>query len=197
MRLCRILLALIVCICGSLALSQSRSLLVERRGEQLYFSAPQLHFLEGKAIEKLQNGSTVAYVLALSVIAENSKKSVFTLRDRFVVSFDLWEEKYSVVQGRPDGRSASRLTATMAEAWCLESLPVPVRAVPEHQQFMIKLECSIDESETESGDKINSTLTLAGLIDIFSRKSGEPPLRWEASAGPLRLGDVKSGKQVP
>ena len=192
----RTLLPVIICVWGSLALSQSRSLLVERRGAQLYVSVPQLHFLQGKALEKLQNGSTVAYVITLTAIAEHTRKPVFTLRERFLVSFDLWEEKYSVVQIKPDNRSASHLTTAMAEAWCLESMPVPLRAVPERASFMIQLECAIDESEAENGNKANSTLTLSGLIDIFSRKSSEAPLRWDASAGPLRLGDLKSVRQA-
>jgi hypothetical protein len=169
---------------------------VERHGEELHITAPQLRFIQGRALERLHNGSTVAFVITLTAAAEHAGKPAFVLRERFVVSFDLWEEKYSVVQSRPDGRSASRLTSATAEAWCLESMPVPVRAVPERQQFVIKFECYVDESESENGNGENSTLTLSGLIDIFGRKSSEAPLRWEASTGPLRLGDIKSAKQA-
>jgi hypothetical protein len=82
----------------------------------------------------------------------------------------------------------------MAESWCLESMPVPVRTLPEQQPFMIKLVCSIDENESETGGKGNSTLTLSGLIDIFSRRSSEVPLQWDAVAGPFRLIDLKSAQ---
>jgi len=194
MKTCRILLPLIVSILGFIALSQSRALIVERRGDELHIAAPQLRFLQGKALERLHNGSAVAFLITLTAAAEHARKPAFTLRERFVVSFDLWEEKYSVVQGGPEGRSASRLTSAMAEAWCLENMPVPVRAIPERQQFVIKLECSVDENEAENGNGENSTLTLSGLIDIFGRKGSEAPLRWEASTGPLRLGDIKSAR---
>jgi hypothetical protein len=186
--------AVLVCILSSMALSQSRSLVVERKGEELYVSAPQLHFLRGKALEMLHNGSTVTYIITLTAASEHSRKPDCMFRERFMVSYDLWEEKYSVVQGGAEGRSASRLSAAAAEAWCLENVPVPVRAVPEQRPFVIKLECSVDESETGNGDNANSALTLSGLIDIFSRKGSQAPLRWESSSEPLRLSDLKSIK---
>jgi len=196
MRCRRILLLAIACILGALALAQSQPLIVERHGDYLHVAAPQLHFISGKALERLHNGSSVIYVLTLRAVMEHAGKPAFEIRERFVVSYDLWEEKYSVVQTGPDGRATSRLTAVMAEAWCLENMPMPVRAVPEGQPFMIRLECSIDESEEASGDKSDSGLTLAGLIDVFSRKRSEAPLRWNAAAGPMRLGDLKNIKQA-
>jgi hypothetical protein len=180
-------------ILGAGALAQSPSLIVERRGDYLYVAAPQTHFLEGRALEKLHNGSTITYVITLTAASKHGRTPAFSLKGRFVVSFDLWEEKYSVVQAGED-RTVSRLTAAGAEAWCLENMPIPLRAVPAQQPFMVRLECLVDESDDDNG-KNGSRLTLAGIIDIFSRKGAEKPLRWEAAAGPLRLSDLKS-KQV-
>ena len=187
----RILLIAIVGIIGAKLLAQTKSLIVEHYGDHLQVAAPQKHFIEGQALEKLHNGSTVTFVLSLAVIADKSKTPTLLLQEHFLISFDLWEEKYSVVQTGPDGRTASRLTAEMTEAWCLENMPIPLQTVPEQQSFMIRLECSIDESENESGKKGNSNLTLAGLIDIFSLKREAEPLKWEAAAGPLHLDDLK------
>ena len=94
-------------------------------------------------------------------------------------SFDLWEEKYSVVQSGAKERSASRLTAAMAEAWCLENMPIPVSGVPGDQPFIVKFECSLEQNEEKNGEN-HSSLTLARLIDIFGRKKDEPLPRWEA-----------------
>jgi hypothetical protein len=41
------------------------------------------------------------------------------------------------------------------------------------------------------GSESVSGLTLAGLIDVFSRKKREEPPHWEALSGPLRLMDLK------
>ena len=133
----------------------------------------------------------MSYILTLAVIAEKAAKPTFLLEERFLVSFDLWEEKYSVIQTGPEGHSASRLSAAAAEAWCLENMPIPLRAVPERRSFMIRLECSIDENKKGNGEENNSRLTLAALIDIFSLKRGEEPLKWEADTGALRLDDLK------
>jgi dihydroneopterin aldolase len=197
MKLYRTLLVIIACAWSFPALSQPRSLQVERRGDQLHISAPQLRFLQGKALEKLHNGSTVAYAVTLTAVAEHTRKTAFTLRERFVVSYDLWEERYSIVQSGTNSRTVSRLSAMMAEVWILESMTIPVRLIPERQPFMIELACSIEESEAANGNGENSALTLAGIIDIFSRKKSEAPLRWEASSGPLRLSDVINSKQTP
>lgn len=192
----KILLIAVAGILGASLLAKPRSLIVEHSGDHLKVSAPQVHFLEGKALEKLHNGSTVTHILSLTVVAELNAKPTFLLEERFLVSYDLWEEKYSVVQAGPGGRTASRLTAAMTEAWCLENMPIPLRAVPDQQAFMVRLECSIDENESGNGGKGNTGLTLAALIDIFSRKREAAPAKWEATAGPLRLDDLKSSGKI-
>ena len=194
MKCCRyrILLIAVAAILGANVPAKSKSLIVEHRGDHLQVSAPQMHFLEGKALEKLHNGSTVTYILTLAVVAEQKAKPIFLMEERFLVSYDLWEEKYSVVQAGAGGRTASRLTVTMAEAWCLENMQIPLRAVPEQQSFMVRLQCSIEENEMGNGGNKKSGLTLAALIDIFSLKREAEPLKWEADAGPLRLNDLKS-----
>ena len=192
----RILLIAVAGILSAAVPAKSGSLTVVHRGDHLRVSAPQMHFLEGKPLEALHNGSTVTYILSLTVVAEQAAEPTFLLQERFLFSFDLWEEKYSVVQAGPGGRSASRLTAPMAEAWCLESMPIPLRAVPERQSFMVRLECHIEENEKESGGEGDSRLTLAALIDIFSRKREAEPLKWEESSGSLRLEDLRPINQT-
>jgi hypothetical protein len=187
----RIPLFLMAALLCAGVLAQSNPLQLKRRGDQIHLAAPQLHFIAGKALERLQNGSTVVYTISLTVIPDRAQKPLFLLREKFLVSFDLWEETYSVVQSQPGGKSGSRLTASMAEAWCLDHMIIPVSAVPDRQSFMVKLDCSVEEREGEENGENHSTLTLAGLIDVFSRKGREEPVRWEASAGPFRLEDLK------
>jgi hypothetical protein len=190
--ICRIvILTLCVLLClGSLA--QSIPIYLERHGDHLSVAAPQFHFISGKAVRRLQNGSTITYALLLAIVPENSKKQTFQLLKQFMVSYDLWEEKYSVA-GMPDGGSASRLAADNAEAWCLENMPIPIRSVPEREHFMIRLECSINEdAEKENGEK--SGRIFADLVEIFSRKKKDPPQRWETVAGPFRLENLKSSR---
>lgn len=193
MRPCRyrILLIAVAGILSANILAKPGSLVIENCGDHLRVSAPQMHFLEGKSLEMLHNGSTVTYILTLTVAADQAAKPDFLLQEEFLISFDLWEEKYSVVQTGPDGRSASRLTPVMAEAWCLENMPIPLGAVPERQSFVVRLECSAKGDKTSKSVPFRFDLTLARLIDIFSRKSETEPPKWEAAAGPLHLEDLK------
>jgi hypothetical protein len=194
MRYHRFLGILLACMLSASVSAQSPTVTVERRDNHLRISAPQFHFIQGKALDKLHDGSTVHYRISLAAVAENTGSSAFFLQEQFAVSFDLWEEKFSVVQLGATGREASRLTAPQAEAWCLDNMPVPLRSVPATQPFMIKLTCEISEKDEEAGSKTESGATLAGLIEIFSRKEKEAPVRWEAATGFLRLGDLKNGR---
>jgi hypothetical protein len=187
-----ILLVIVLAVAGLLA--QSPALNVERHGDSLHVLAPQLHFLAGKALDRLHDGSAVNYVVTLRVATKQNGKKEFLLQERFSVSYDLWEEKYSVMQSRPDGRSASRLTAAMVETWLLDAMPIPIRSIPEQQPFLISLECYADKSEIGNGDKNRPGLSLAGLIDVFSRKDNEKPLYWEAATRQLRLSDLSNKK---
>jgi len=182
---------LLTCFAGIVCLqiqAQSQSLIVAHNGKQLHVAAPQLHFLEGKPLEQLHNGASVTYALTLTLTSGVSV--TMRLQERFVLSYDLWEEKFSVVQAGPPGRSASHLTAAAAEVWCLDNMPLPVPAFNPDKSFTVKLECSVVVHEG-AGSESGSGLTLAGLIDVFSRKKREEPPHWEALSGPLRLMDLK------
>jgi len=184
-------LMLLTGIIGAHLHAQSQPLAVERQGDRLVISAPQLHFLAGKPLEQLHDGASVTYVIALTLTADQSRVPVLRIQRRFIVSFDLWEEQFSVVDADPPGSSASHVSARKAEAWCLENMVVPLQALPAEKSFVIKLECWRAEKGEESGGESGSPLTLAGLIDALSRKGHPPPARWEALSGPLRLADLR------
>jgi len=171
---------------------QQGPLTVERQGDRLRLSAPRFHFLEGKPLEQLRNGAAVPYVFSVTMEPEHGGARWLRLRERFVVSYDLWEEKFAVVQdGRPR-RTVSHLTAPAAEAWCLDSLLLPVSAVQAGKIFVVKLACSVvPDEEPQSGEG----LTLSTLIDFFSRKGGTAPPHWELLSPPLRLADLKDASR--
>ncbi len=187
----RILLMFFGCVLCANVPAPSQPLQLERRGDHLHVTASQLLFITGRAAEKLRNGSSVSFLITLIAAPEHGRKTAF-LQEKFLMSFDLWEEKYSVALRGPDGRSASKLSAAAAEAWCLENMPIPVRSIPEGQPFMIRLECSVEQNEEKGNGENRSGMVLASLIDVFSRKKESEPLRWDTSAGPFRLEQVKN-----
>lgn len=171
--------------------AQSGALHVQRQGNHLLLDAPQLHFLAGKPLEQLHNGASVAYIFSLTLATEGAPP--FHLRERHIVSYDLWEERFSIVQAEPAGRTASHLTAAAAESWCIENLQIPVSALKSEKPFSIRLECTVEDAGKNDG---SATLTLAGLIDVFSRKKRDELPRWEAITGQLRLADLKAKKAL-
>ncbi len=175
--------------------AQSTSLLVEREGATLHVSASRLPLLEGKPLEQLHNGASITYVFELTLTPELESEPAVRLKERFVFSFDLWEEKFSVVQPDPPGRSASQLSAAAAIAWCLDNMQVSAKSLTPDKTFVIRLECWVAADNSDGGSQNKSSLTLAGLVDVFSRKGRNPPPRWLAVAGPLRLSDLKVKKK--
>ena len=189
-----ILLICISAIAWFQLLAQAPSLVVERQGNYLYAAAPRTHFLEGRILEQLHNGASVTFEFVLSLHADQRSRPVARLQERFAISFDLWEEKFSIVQLGAAGRSGSHLTAAQAEAWCLDAMPVPLPALPAEKSFVLKLVCRVMENDSSSSGEGRSGLSLAGLIDVFSRKGRDTPLRWEADSGFLRLTELKEKK---
>ncbi len=177
----------LICIACPLH-GQTPTLTVERKGNHLKLAAPELHFVDGEALERLHNGASVTYDFDLTLAPDQGSAPVIHVRERFILSYDLWEERFAAVKPESPARSASHLTAAAAESWCLDNLSVPVPSLTPEKAFVIKLECRAEKNERNGGD---GGLTLAGLIDVFSRKGRDTQPRWQAVSRSLRLADLK------
>ena len=156
-------------------------------GALLRVAAPQLRFLSGRTLERLHEGAAVPFQFQLS--AGLGGHTLQQANTRFVLSYDLWEERYSIRQTDAGKRAASHLTRDAAEAWCLENLALPVSALAGEKTFVLKLEIRAEEAKEDPADA-KPSFSMAGLIDVFSRKPKEEPLRWSAVSGPVRLQDL-------
>src|ERR1700674_3045664 len=76
----------------------AESLEVKYDGDNLHVSAPGLHFLIGKPLERLKDGASVAYIAQLTLLSDDHVTEFKRRQGRFVVSYALWEEKFSVSQ---------------------------------------------------------------------------------------------------
>ncbi len=182
------LLVLALVPCSAL---QGQVLQAHLQGEQLYVTAPQLHFLNERILERLHNGAAVPFHFQLTAVPSSGGRPLAQVSDRFVLSFDLWEERFSVVQSNAPRRTVSHLASLAAEAWCLENLALAVSALAAEKSFVLKLDIRAEEPGDEPSADSGSGLSLTGLIDVFSRKAKEQPLRWSAVTGPIRLQDLK------
>ncbi len=171
--------------------ASAQSLAPRLDGELLRVSAPNLHFLAGKPLERLRNGAPVAFAAQLSLSLDAAHTVRKRVAGRFVVSYDLWEEKFSVSRPGNPPRSASRLTPAAAEVWCLDQLALPASSLGADQPFWLQLEVRA-ESPKESRNVVGEPgISLTRLIEIFSRPSRDPEARWIEPGGPFRLADLQ------
>jgi hypothetical protein len=168
---------------------QPAPLTVERDGDRLRLRAPQLGLLSGAPLQRLHDGRSVTYVLSASIQIHRGGPRMSGVARQVVFSYDLWEERFSVVQRDDPKVAASHLTTAAAEAWCVELLALPVGMAPTDKPFVVKLECSLREEGAPNADAPSAT-TFTGLIDFFSRKEPTAPPHWEAASLPLRLADL-------
>ena len=170
----------------------AEDLLLRRHEDQLRFTAPKIHFVAGRTIERLKEGNAVP-VDFQATIAAGSRQNVIEPRlvERFVISYDLWEERFKVVR-LSQRKSVSNLTAVQAEAWCFDNLGISLAHIPKNQPLYFKLEIRTDDSSARTplfnpSDNFN----LTALINLFSRPPERQQWHWTGEAGPFGYADLK------
>ena len=161
---------------------------VEAVGDALKIRAPGFGFLRGDPLDHLKDGRSVRVELAAMVLAAPGKSPAVTARRVFALSYDLWEERFAVtaVDAR---RSVSHLTLAAAEAWCIDQLAVPVRALGSLGRdvpFWIRIEHRVLDGEGTAVQE-DSGYTLQALIDALSRRRKSDSSTNAIEAGPFRL----------
>ena len=168
------------------------NLTVRFDGDNLHVAAPQLHFLTGKPLNRLQDGSTVVFVSQLTLLREDRLTVFRRSAERLTLSYDVWEEKFRVTLGT-DGRSVSGLSSATAEAWCLDNLAISALGMAADRPFWLRLELREADPRELSSVVGDSGISLTSMIELFSRKSRTDRAHWTLDAGPLRLADLRLG----
>jgi hypothetical protein len=165
------------------------ALTVSFDGDNLHVAAPQLHFLTGKPLSRLMDGSSVVFFSQLTIFRDDRGTVYRRAPERLTVSYDVWEEKFKVVMAIYP-RTASRLSMAAAETWCLENLAISALGLEPDRPFWMRFDLrAADEREVASvvGDP---GISIRGLIERLGRKPGAGELHWMLPAGPLRLADL-------
>jgi hypothetical protein len=164
--------------------------------DRIEFTAPRLHFLSGKPLERLKNAAEVGFDFQITLWSGNRTHVFRKSAERFVVSYDLWEEKFSVSKLQAPRRTASHLTAPGAEAWCLEQMSMDPAGVAGSEPLWARLEIRAEDGKGSfpfgRGGRISeSGISLTGLVDVFSRPPQVSQTHWSVEAGPITLDELR------
>jgi hypothetical protein len=167
------------------------------RNNFLELSAPNMHFLTGKPLERLQHGAQVPFDFEVSLYS-GTKSHLFTqLHDRFLVSYDVWGEQFSVVKTQSPRTSVTHLDALEAEAWCLKQMPVNPMGIEDTEKLwaQVKVRVPLDRSASPfgRGSITESGINLTGLIELFSHPPALAQPHWTLDTGPMTIEEVKRG----
>jgi hypothetical protein len=193
---------LIVAFLSGLALAMlAEDLILESHDNRLEFLAPRVHFLSGKPLERLRNAAEVPFDIQVTLWAGDHSHVSQRAIDEFVVSYDLWQETFSVTKLQSPRRAGSHFTASAAEAWCLEQMAMDITGIPPTEPLWARLEIRAQGPPRDGavpagrGHITETGISLTSLIEIFSRPPPSPQPHWEADVGPVTLDALRSRRR--
>jgi len=170
--------------------ARAQSPMVRLDGDQLRVSAPQLNFLGGDSLQRLHNGIAMNFVFSLGIGSARNARPATVGTFIFVVSYDIFEEKFAVNRISPNPRSATHLSESAVQSWCLDSIALPVVNLSSDQSFWVTLEYHTEDTRPTDSDS-NSGSLIGQLVDIFSRKNQKQESRASFVLGPFRISELR------
>jgi hypothetical protein len=176
----------------------AEELILRAQGSRLDFSAPRLHYLTGRPLARLRNAEPVAFDFQVTLSSANKTNVVKQNTARFVISYDLWEERFAVTKTTPSRKTASHLTAAEAEVWCVQEMSLlDLNGIAANQPLYASLDIrAAEENETRLFGRDNITdagISLTSLLERFSRPSKSTQPHWTLEAGPVTLEQLRRG----
>src|SRR5579863_10420454 len=169
------------------------------RNNYVEFSAQHMHFLTGKSLERLQHGVQVPFDFKISLYSGTKSHLFGQLAERFLVSYDVWGEQFSVVKTQSPRNIVTHLDAAEAEAWCLKQMPMSPAGLKDTEAIWARVEVRVPPAQSANPfgrDSISeSGINLTGLIELFSRPPASTQFHLTLDAGPLTLEEVKRGNR--
>ena len=178
------LAASLPCLCA-------QTLAVHRELGRLRVSSPAIQFLHGKSLDRLHGGASVILLVQVSLLGDSRSTVLTRAAARFAVSYDLWEERFAIVRLGSPRKTVSHLSLFEAEAWCLDNLTLSATGLSPDSPFWIRLDVRPEEADEVAPLGEDLGVTLARLVELFSRppRAGETHKRIEA--GPFRLKELR------
>jgi hypothetical protein len=184
----------VLCLCQAVPVrAEDSPVQVRLSGDRLEVSAPSLNFVSGKALEHLRNGNSVAFDIQLSVLGDARQTVLRRAFERFVFSYDLWEERFSVARMRTSRGSVGNLSAHSAESWCIDKLSVLTAGLPQDRPLWVRIDVRAQEVRSrQTAEADEDGFSIAALIELFSRP-GRPRggLQWRAESTAFEIANLR------
>jgi hypothetical protein len=177
----------------------AEDLILSTQDNRLEFAAPRLHFLVGKPLERLRNAAEVSFAFHITLFSGNQTHKLKETASRFVVSYDLFEETFSVTKLVTPRRTARHLTNISAEAWCLREMSMDVSGVGVKEPLWARLEIRAEDTKDGGlpfgrGNITDSGISLTSLIDIFNRPPAVTQAHFNVETGPVTLDELRHSR---
>jgi hypothetical protein len=177
----------------------AEDLILSTQDNRLEFAAPRLHFLVGKPLERLRNAAEVSFAFHITLFSGNQTHRLQETASRFVVSYDLFEETFSVTKLVTPRRTARHLTNISAEAWCLREMSMDVSGVGAKEPLWARLEIRAEDTKDGGlpfgrGNITDSGISLTSLIDIFNRPPSVTQAHFNVETGPVTLDELRHSR---
>ncbi len=185
--------ALILCARATPGATESLSVFLD--GDYLRVSLPHFDFLTGRALDRLKDGASVIFDGQITITTSpNALLPVARSIARFALSYDIWEERFSMtkISQSPEGRHTwSHLSAQATENLCLANLVVDRSELPPDKDFYVQLELREEDTKDQLGIIGDPGINVTRLIEMFGRSPRSPQQRLLYKNGPFRMTDLK------
>jgi hypothetical protein len=149
-----------------------------------------LHFLTGKALDRLKDARTVVFLSQLTLFGDDHVTVFRRAPQRFYVSYAIWDEKFKVTIPGATPESSLWPTADQAENWCLENLAISALGMAPERPYWLRFDLRAADPKDLSRIWSDSKISISGLIEIFSRKP-DPDEFHRTMERRLRLMDLR------
>lgn len=154
-------------------------------------STARLEVIRDPVLTRLKSGSPVAFDFHLTLWSgtrSNLRRRAF---ERFVVSYDLWEEKFAVTGLRKPVLSATRLTPEAVGPWCVRQIKLANLDLTRDERIWVRLDVRAVDPKQDADLFDSGGVSLVNLIEMLSRPARRDTLRWTLESGALRVAELK------
>jgi hypothetical protein len=175
----------------------AEELILRAQENRLEFSAPGVRLLTGKPLERLtKTAKAVPFDFQVTIAVGRPERIVRRSVERFVISYDIWQEDYTVNRIASAPRSLTHVSARQAEAWCFQEMAVDLTGIAPGQPIWAEMDIrAVDDRDARLfADITESGINLTPLLELFARPPRTEQPHWKLEAGPYTIEQLRRGR---